>query len=486
MKAILAIDQSTQSTKAMLFDEGLAGLSSYSLAHAQHYPKEGWVEHDAGEIYKNVIAAAKAALKGLDGRELAAVAVSNQRETVVFWDRKSGEPCRRAIVWQDARAGALKLALSQEDVRLKSGMPLSPLFSAAKIKWALEHDEAVKALYRQGRLCAGTVDSYLVFRLTGNFFCDATNACRTQLMNIDTLAWDADLCAAFGIDPAILPGIRRSDELFGYTDLEGALEKPVPVCGVVGDSQGAFLALGCARPGLAKTSYGTGSSVMANVGAKPVLSKRLAATVGIATKKELFYALEGNISHSADVVSWMCGEMELCEKPADTEALAKSVPSTGGVYLVPAFTGLGAPWWAPDARALLCGMSRGTTKAHVVRAGLEAIAYQIADVLDAIGGDAGIDIQKLHADGGASANGFLMQFQADILGSPVHVARMPNLSALGAAMLAEISLGIRAGAGDAAALCAGRAEYHPRMDEAARAALKAGWQSAVRRVLGRE
>jgi glycerol kinase len=480
-KTILAVDQSTQSTKAALFDDKLNLVSSHALAHRQYYPQNGWVEHDAQEIFDNLIEAVRETLKGADATQLQAISISNQRETVVFWDKETLRPCRNAIVWQDGRAVDICKRIEESEKRVLelSGMPLSPLFSGAKIRWAIENDENVKALLEQKRLCVGTMDAYLVHRLTGNYACDVTNACRTQLMNIHDLSWDDELCELFGIDKDILPEISFSDRVFGMTDIGGLLERKIPLCGVVGDSQGAFLALGCSEKGLAKTSYGTGSSVMANVGDQAVISKRLAATVGIAAEGKADYALEGNISHSADVVSWLCGEMGLCPSPCETEDIAVSVEGSGGVYIVPAFTGLGAPWFIPSARGIICGLNRATSKAHIVRAGLEAIAFQIADVLLAMEKEAGIAVSRLSADGGASANAFLMQFQADILGGDVHVAQQQNLSAMGAAMLAGMGTGIFKSKESAISLAGEKRRYSAAMNKGERKRLLGGWRKAV-------
>ncbi len=472
---VLAIDQSTQSTKALLFDEAMEVIGVAEAAHRQFYPGNGLVEHDAQEIYNCLLAVAGKALEGLDGRPLSHISLSNQRETVVFWDSETGLPLRRAIVWQDARAKEFceGIAEHSDEVWERSGLPLSPLFSAAKLRWALDNDAAVKTAYAEKRLMLGTVDSYLLFRLTGNALCDMTNASRTQLMNIKQRCWDARLCEIFGIDAALLPGIRASDSDFGMTDLGGALENPVPVRGVVGDSQGAFYAMGCLAKGMAKASYGTGSSVMINTGDAPVLSKRLAATVGIAAGGAVSYALEGNISHSADVVSWLVSSMNMAATPAATGDIALSLPDSGGVYLVPAFTGLGAPWFAPDARGIICGLSRAATASHIVRAGLEAIAFQISDVLGVAHVEFGIAPTELRADGGASANAFLMQFQADILRAKVCVLKGKNLSALGAALLGSGKLPKAQMA----------SEYEPQMDIGTRERLIGGWRSAVSTVL---
>ncbi len=484
-KTILAIDQSTQSTKAALFDSKLSIISSYALPHKQCYPKNGWVEHDAQEIFDNLLKAAEKTLEGVDISRLQAISISNQRETVVFWDKETLIPCRNAIVWQDGRAEDVCKSIESRAERVLelSGMPLSPLFSAAKIRWAIDNDESVKSLLERKRLCVGTVDAYLVHRLTGNYACDVTNACRTQLMNIHDLSWDEELCGLFGIDIDILPEISFSDRVFGMTDIGGLLDRKIPLCGVVGDSQGAFFALGCTEKGLAKTSYGTGSSVMANVGDKAIISKRLAATVGIAAEGHASYALEGNISHSADVVSWLCGEMGLCPSPGETEDIAASVNGSEGVFIVPAFTGLGAPWFVPSARGIICGLNRATSRAHIVRAGLEAIAFQIADVLGAMEKEAGLSVGRLSADGGASANEFLMQFQADILSGDVHVAEQQNLSAMGAAMLAGMGTGIFRSKERAISLAGEKRRYSASMDEDERKRLLDGWRKAVDTVI---
>lgn len=484
--AILAIDQSTQATKALVLDDALAVLGAASAAHRQYYPKPGWVEHDAQEILRHVQEAAKAALAACPaGTQICCVSLSNQRETLVLWDAQTGMPVCRALVWQDARAAQDCRALGDAAglVFERSGMPLSPLFSAAKLRWCLKNDENAAALYAKGRLRAGTMDAFLADRLCGRYACDFTNASRTQLMNLEKMTWDARLCEVFGVNPAMLPEILPSDAVFGQTDLGGVLPKKVPLCGVSGDSQAAFFALGCHQTGRAKASYGTGSSVMVHVGDHIVTSGFLAATVGYRLAGQTGYALEGNISHSADIVSWLTRDMQLCPDPAQTEPMARALLDNGGVYLVPAFTGLGAPWFEPDARAMIWGMSRDTRPAHLVRAGLEAIAYQIGDVLGEMAGAAGVPVTRLDADGGACANAFLMQFQADLIRAPLQVARYDNLSALGAAMAGGIGMGLFENGAAAAALLDQRRTYLPGDNEAQMRAWQQGWVRARNIVL---
>jgi len=476
--AILAIDQSTQATKAMVFDENLVLLGAHSVNHQQYYPTPGWVEHDMEEVLDNLYAAAGQAIAACPGgTKITCVSISNQRETLVLWDAKTGKPACRAIVWQDARAAQdlADIAHTAKTVYELSGMPLSPLFSAAKLRYAIKFDANVRALLQENRLRAGTVDAYLSDRLCGRFACDYTNASRTQLMNLKTLAWDETLLEIFGVDKAILPEILPSDEIFGYTDLNGILPEKVPLCGVMGDSQGAFFALGCHESGRAKVSYGTGSSVMVHVGQTPTLSDKLAATVGYKLKNAVGYALEGNISHSADIVTWLTRDMKLCDSPAKTQEMAQSVPDNGGVKLIPAFTGLGAPWFEPQARACIWGMSRDATPAHIVRAGLEAIAFQIADVLNEMSNSAHVPVIRLDGDGGASRNGFLMQFQSDLLGIPLEIAQAENLSALGVAMAGGIGTGLFTDGAQAAAKCAQRTAYTPSQDAQKAKEAHAAW-----------
>ena len=474
MKYILSIDQSTSGTKAALIDEAGRIARKVSRPHKQYYPAPGRVEHDAEEIYQNTVALIDEL--GLDGVQ--AIAIANQRETTVLWERGSGRPVCPAVVWQDVRGEGLcrELAAHGETVLRSTGLLLSPYYPAAKLASVLREHPDLRRRAEAGELCAGTIDSYLVYRLTGNHFTDVSNASRTQLMNLESLAWDPALAAIFEIPACLLPEkILPSDGDFG-------VYRGIPVTGVMGDSHASLFGHGCHTPGTVKTSYGTGSSIMMNVGEKPVFSRNgLSASVGFGADGKVCYVLEGNITCSADTLIWLRDELQLVQSLDEIEPLAASVESAQGVCLVPAFSGLGAPYFDSDARAIIAGMNRGTTRAHVVRAALESIAQQNADVLDAMRRDTGIPVARLNADGGGSINKLLMQLQADLVPCRVAVSAEKDLTALGAGLLAGITVGLYESYEAVAGLRAPAAVYEPRMDAPAREALRAAWADAVRR-----
>jgi len=487
---IIGIDQSTQGTKALLFDEAGMLLSRTDLPHEQIINEKGWVSHNLGEIYNNTIQTVKNLItqSGIDKNDIAGFGISNQRETSAAWDKETGEPIADAIVWQCARAAGICERVEQagkaEFVRQRTGMNLSPYFPASKIAWLIEHVEGAKEKAEAGKLCFGTIDSWLVYKLTkgASYKTDYSNASRTQLFNIMDLKWDEEVCGLFGINPEHLAEVSDSNAVFGETDFEGFLDRPVPIHGVLGDSHGALFGQGCLKKGMIKTTYGTGSSIMMNIGEQPVLSTHGVVTSlawGIDGKVD--YVLEGNINYTGAVITWLKDDMKLISSPKETETLAAEANQDDQVYLVPAFTGLGAPYWDSRATASISGITRTTGRAEIVRAGLECIAYQITDVVEAMGEDAGLAIEELRVDGGPTRNGYLMQFQSDMLGIPVQVPDAEELSGIGAAYLAGISLGIY----DRDKLFAGmgRQKYEPLMKRDIRNRKYGKWKDAVGTVL---
>ncbi len=474
MKYVIAVDQSTSATKALLIDERGAAIRRESLPHKQHYPAPGYVEHDAEEIFQNALRVIAKAAEGIEAKDIASVAVANQRETTVLWERGTGKPLCRALVWQDVRAEALCAGLSHaaQMVEEATGLMLSPYYSAAKAAHAIRE-------YALTDYCLGTIDSYLVYRLTGGkvFATDVSNASRTQLMNLKNLSWDPRLSELFGIRESALPEIRHSDAAYGFTNAPG-IPRGIAITGVLGDSHASLYGQGCHAAGMVKTSYGTGSSIMMNVGASPVRSTSgLSSSVGYGAKGSVCYVLEGNITCSADTLVWLRDQLELFPDLATLDRLAETVPDTGGVQLVPAFSGLGAPYFDTAARAILSGLSRGTTRAHVARAALLSIAQQNADVLDAMARDLKAPVSVLSADGGGTVNKLLMQMQADLTPCRVKVAAHPDLTAMGAGLMSGQAAGIFGDFIESAPA----AEYAPEMAEDARRALRSRWADAVRR-----
>lgn len=489
-KYILSIDQSTQGTKALLFDDRGALVCRADRPHRQIIDEHGWVEHDPEEILRNTLGVARDVVEraGVDKDAIVALGLSNQRETSVAWDRATGKPVYNAIVWQCARGAAICDALSRqgcgEAVRRTTGIPLSPYFPAAKLAWIMRNVAGVAERARRGEICVGTVDSWLVYNLTGGkrHQTDFSNASRTQLFGINTLAWDGEMLALFGIDRSCMPEVTDSDGDFGETDLGGWLDRPIPIRAALGDSHGALFGQGCLRPGMTKATYGTGSSIMMNIGEKPVLSD-LGVVTSLAWKigGKVNYVLEGNINYTGAVITWLKDDLKLIASPGETEALARAANPADRCYLVPAFSGLGAPYWDSDARAAIVGMSRTTGKSEVVRAALDCIAYQIADIVRAMGETSGVPIGELRADGGPTRNAYLMQFQSDLLGIPVRVPDSEELSGIGAAYAAGLAVGLY---DEAVFNVLKRHSYAPDMAEDVRGEKCAGWRDAVRRARG--
>lgn len=477
MKYILAIDQSTSGTKALLLDGQGELLGRKDLPHEQKINGKGWVSHDPVEIYRNTIAVAKRVIEAqqVDPVDIAAIGISNQRETALIWDRETGLPVADAVVWQCGRAQDIcaRLEAHADDIRKKTGLRLSTYFPAAKWAWILENTPGIA-----GReLCAGTIDSWLVYKLTGNLKTDYSNASRTQLFNIHSLQWDEELCKLFDVPLSSLPQVCMSDSCFGETDMEGILPGPVPIYGVLGDSHGALFGQGCVKPGMGKATYGTGSSVMVNVGEKPVFSDGgIVTSLAWGMGGKIDYVLEGNINYTGSVIKWLVDDVKLLGSSKEAGEVAAGADPEDGTYLIPAFTGLGAPYWKPNARALLCGMGRGTGRAEIVKAAEESIAYQIADVAFAIEAGAGIRLNELRADGGPTRDKFLMQFQSDLLGRPMAVSQREELSGIGAACCAGIACGLY---GWGILEKQGRTRFLPQRDAAWREKKYDGWKQAV-------
>ena len=476
-KYIIAIDQSTSASKVFLLDESAAILRRFSKPHRQYYPGGGGAEHDAEEIWQNVKEGIISVTDGIDKSSIAALSLCNQRETTVFWD-KSGKPLRKAIVWQDVRSAAVCEELKGGAKRVKdvTGLDLSPYYPAGKAAFALRGDRELLSMAASGDAYIGTVDSYLIYRLTGgNSFCqDISNASRTQLFDIRNKKYDAAMCDLFGVPIIALPKVLPSDGNFGETNAQG-IAGGIPITGVMGDSHASLYAQGCVKEGMTKTSYGTGSSVMMNTGKTAFSSgSGLSTSIAYGCKGETYYVLEGNITHSGDTLRWLSDEAEMVSSPAKVEETALTVEDNGGVYLVPAFSGLGAPYFDSDARAAFIGISRSTRRAHMVRAALESMAYQNADVIYSMQSDSGVPVSLLHSDGGGCKNKTLMQLQADLLGCPVEASEETELSALGSAAMALSSLGLN----DKPNL-GGTVLYEPKTDKAQRRQLMERWHRAV-------
>lgn len=486
---ILSVDQSTQGTKALLFDAEGHLLLRRDKAHAQLVNEKGWVSHDAEEIYQNTLEVLRAVVQdaGIDAAQIAALGISNQRETSLAWDRASGLPAALAIVWQCSRAENLcqGLASKKELVQNLSGIPLSPYFPAAKFVWLLQNEPNVQRLLSAGRLCLGTVDSYLVFRLSGgtHFCTDESNASRTQLFNLKTAAFDERLCAVFGVPMTCLPEVLDSDGDFGETDLEGFLPHKIPIRAVLGDSHAALFGQGCLTAGMVKATYGTGSSIMMNAGEQLVMSKSgLVSSVGFKLFGKRSYVLEGNLNYTGAVITWLKKDLGLIETDAETEALAFAANPEDQTCLVPAFSGLGAPYWNSEARAAFIGMSRTTGRAELARAALACIAQQITDVLEAMQQDVGaqLPIKALRVDGGPTKNAYLMQLQSDLAACTVQKPDAEELSGIGAAYAAGIACGVYT---DKVLDVLKRTAYEPKLDAVERARQRGSWQRAVARVL---
>jgi len=488
----LSIDQGTTGTTALLWDKDGASVAQVNLEHKQYYPRAGWVEHDAEEIWHNVVEASGRVLKeaGAGPEELAAIGIANQRETIVFWDRVSGKPIERAIVWQCRRTSDMCRRLREsgyeEMIRSKTGLLLDPYFSGTKIRWALENWPEVAEAARSGHLACGTIDSYLLYRLTGGkvFATDYSNASRTLLFNIHSLEWDQELLELFKIPEGVLPEALPSSYLYGHTEPEVFLNCSAPVSGMAGDQQAALFGQACYSPGMSKNTYGTGSFLLMNIGESPVLSEQgLLTTIAWGINNRVEYALEGSIFITGAAVQWLRDGLGLIGSSSELEDLASRVEDNGGVYFVPAFVGLGAPYWDPYARGLMIGVTGGTTGAHLARAVIEAMAYQTRDVLEIMYREAGLPLQELRVDGGASVMDLLLQFQADLTGTTVRRADTFDTTALGAAYLAGLATGFWKGQEELAASWRQSAVFEPGMDQKERDALYRNWQKAVQRSL---
>jgi glycerol kinase len=491
MKGILALDQGTTSSRAIVFDRRGRPLGMAQREFRQYFPHPGWVEHDPIEIWNSQLATARAALKksGLRAADLAAIGITNQRETVVLWDRATGRPLHRAIVWQDRRTAATCEALKRRGleprIRRKTGLVLDPYFSAPKLAWLLDHVKGARAAAREGRLAFGTIDSWLVWNLTGGraHVTDASNASRTLLLNLRTGDWDDELLRLFDIPRAVLPEVCDSSGVIGAA-LASRLGAEAPIAGIAGDQQAALFGQLGTRPGLVKNTYGTGCFMLMNTGATPVASRnRLLTTVAWRRGGVLTYALEGSVFVAGAAVQWLRDGLGLIRRSSDIEALARSVPDSGGVYLVPAFTGLGAPYWDPYARGALLGLTRGSTAAHLARATLESIAHQSADLLEAMRRDARMTLRELRVDGGAAANDLLMQTQADLIRIPVVRPSVTETTARGAAFLAGLAVGFWKDEEELSRLWKAERVFRPRATPARVKAERARWKRAVERAL---
>jgi glycerol kinase len=449
MPFILALDQGTTSSRAILFDHAGAICARAQKEFPQLFPQAGWVEHDPLEIWSSQLEVARTALAraGLRAADIAAIGITNQRETTVIWDRRSGEPIHNAIVWQDRRTASfcddLKRAGHGDLITSKTGLVIDAYFSGSKIRWLLDHVPGARERARRGELVFGTIDTWLLWKLTGGALqlTDSSNASRTLLFNLHTGAWDDELLRLLDVPRELLPEVRSSSEVYGETapDLFGAA---IPIAGIAGDQQAALFGQNCFNRGLAKNTYGTGCFMLMNTGTQPVASRhQLLTTVAWKTAAQTDYALEGSVFIGGAVVQWLRDGLGLIKSSGDVEALAASVPDCGGVYLVPAFAGLGAPHWDQYARGTITGLTRGTTAGHIARAALEGIAFQVADVLEVMREDSGIPVHELRVDGGASANNLLMQFQADLLQVPVVRPKVAETTAFGAACLAGLAVG---------------------------------------------
>jgi glycerol kinase len=492
VRCVLALDQGTTSSRAILFDRSGAIVALARRELPQIYPRPGWVEHDPEQIWSTQLEAAEEVLSsaGLGPRDLAAVGITNQRETTVVWDRETGRPIHNAIVWQDRRTAEacerLKSDGLEDWIRERTGLMVDPYFSATKIAWILDHVAGARERAEAGRLAFGTVDSWLVWKLTDGaaHVTDVSNASRTMLFDLKTLDWDEDLLRLLHVPRSVLPEVRGSSEVYGHAKTPTPL-RGIPVAGIAGDQQAALFGQMCLAPGLAKSTYGTGCFLLQNTGDAPVASRhRLLSTVGWRVGGRTTYALEGSVFIGGAVVQWIRDGLGLIRESREIEALAASVPDSGGVYFVPAFAGLGAPHWDPYARGIIVGITRGTTAGHIARAAVEAMAYQVADLLAAVEGDSGIPLSELRVDGGAAENDSLLQFQADLLGVPVVRPIVTETTALGAAYLAGLAAGVWATTDEIAGHWRSDHTFEPRRAGSEAARLRERWQDALLRAKG--
>lgn len=492
MPLILALDQSTSATKALLFDESGRRLDRESREHRQYYPQPGWVEHDAEEIWQNVLEVTRTLVARNSGRisELVGISITNQRETITVFDRATGRPLHPAIVWQCRRGVELCTAHDTAGhgplVHSCTGLRLDAYFSGSKLQWLVQNRPDLKEKIESGEALIGTIDTYLIYRLTSGrvFATDPTNASRTLLYDISRLRWDEALCALWEVPISALPEVRESEAHFGETTLDGALGQPCPIVGVMGDSQAALFAQRCFEPGTAKVTFGTGSSVLLNIGSKFKLSEHGVVTaLGWVRAGVPVYALEGIIINSGATLTWLQAQLGMYSDVAEIASLASELPDSGGVFLVPAFSGLGLPHWAPDARAAIVGLSSHSDRRHVARAALESMAFQLRDALDAMQAESGVALSALRADGGPTANRQLMQFTADITETELAVSDVPDCSALGATLMGFLGLGVYSSLESIARAERDEGIYQPEMSSSAVQNLLTGWQRAVGQVL---
>jgi len=490
---ILAIDQGTTGSTAILFDREGQPVSTAYQEVRQIYTQPGWVEHDPKELFSASVAVARDSLQkaGVATSQVKSIGITNQRETTIVWDRYTGEPVSNAVVWQCRRTAPLCEKLKQEGmgqiVKEKTGLIIDAYFSATKLRWILDHVPQGQHRAEQGDLLFGTVDSWLVWNLTGGavHITDYSNASRTMLFNIHTLKWDKELLAALDIPEAVLPHVMPSSQVYGETAAGILGDSRIPLGAVVGDQQAALFGQACYDAGMTKNTYGTGSFVLLNTGDKPVPSEKgLVTTLAWGLGGEVTYAMEGSIFITGAAVQWLRDGLELISNAAESEALARSVPDNGGVFFVPAFVGLGAPYWDMYARGTILGLTRGTNKGHLARATLEAIAYQTRDIIETMGAEAGLQVPLLRVDGGGTANSFLMQFQADILGIPIQRAAVAETTALGAAYLAGLAVGLWHDTVDIERRWHAAETYEPKFSADQRESLYAGWKRAVERARG--
>lgn len=483
---VISIDQSTQSTKAFLFDEDGRILGRASLSHRQIYPQPGFVEHDPEEIYINIVSVIKQLVSNdADENEDYSIAVTNQRETVVVWEKNTGKPVCNAVVWQCMRGeqicNSLKESGHMETFRKKSGLLIDPYFSGSGVKWILDNIEGAREAAERGDLLMGTMETWIIWKMTEgrSHVTDYTNASRTMLFNVHTLDWDKELMDLLTIPASMLAKPLPSDSIFGETTLGGLFRNPVKIAGAIGDSHGALTGQMCFTEGLGKATYGTGSSVMVNIGENySDAPSGLVTSVGYSALGKVFYAFEGNIHCTGMTITWLEKELQLIGGASEIEQIATSVEDNGGVYFVPAFAGLGAPWWQPKAKAMVCGLSLGTGKAHVCRAALESIGYQVTDLIKAMTDSAGISLKEMRVDGGPTKNGFLMQFQSDLLGVPVVRSEVEDASAFGAFIINGFATGRLSSFEEASRLAHFEGAIMPSPGEAVSKAYE-GWRKAV-------
>jgi glycerol kinase len=485
---VLAIDQGTTSSRAFLFDGYGRTLAKAQQEIKQYYPQPGWVEHNANEIWISVLGVAATALAeaGIPASEIAAIGITNQRETTVVWDRRTGRPIHHAVVWQSRQTSDICEALKAKGLeplfRERTGLLIDPYFSGTKVRWLLDHVDGAQEKAERGDLLFGTIDTWLIWNLTGGavHVTDYTNASRTLMYDIHRLDWDDELLEALGVPRAMLPEVRSSSEVYGTTAAHHAFGAGIPIAGAAGDQHAALFGQACFEKGMAKNTYGTGCFMLMNTGDQAIVSKHgLLTTIAWGVGGKVEYALEGSVFVAGSAIQWLRDGLRMIKAAADSEGYASRVESSEGVYVVPAFVGLGTPYWNSDVRGAIFGLTRGTSKEHFIRATLEALAYQSKDVLDAMEEDAGVRLKALRVDGGAALNGLLMKFQSDLLGTVVERPSNHETTALGAAYLAGLGVGVWNSREELAALWQMDRRFEPSMDEARRSQLYGGWRRAV-------